>query len=104
MNSVHDLGGMDGFGAIDAEPNEPVFHEPWEKQVFGLMYACFGAGQFNVDEFRHGIERMGNTEYLQSSYYEHWLAALETLLIEKGVLSREELAARKAEIATGADQ
>ena len=37
MNGVHDLGGMDGFGPVDVEANEPVFHQPWERLVFGLV-------------------------------------------------------------------
>jgi len=99
MNGIHDLGGMHGMGPIRPEPNEPVFHEDWERRVFGLMVATFGGGQYNVDEFRHAIERMDPAHYLESSYYEHWLSAVETLLVEKGVLSADELAARKAELA-----
>jgi len=99
MNGIHDLGGMHGLGPIRPEPDEPVFHEDWERRVFGLMVATFGGGQYNVDEFRHAIERMDPAHYLESSYYEHWLSAVETLLVEKGVLSADELAARKAELA-----
>ena len=36
MNGVHDMGGMHGMGPIKPEPNEPVFHEPWEGRVYGL--------------------------------------------------------------------
>jgi nitrile hydratase subunit beta len=99
MNGIHDLGGMHGLGPIRPEPDEPVFHEDWERRMFGLMVATFGGGQFNVDEFRHAIERMDPAHYLESSYYEHWLSAVETLLVEKGVLTKDELAARKAELA-----
>ena len=67
--------------------------------MFGMFIAAFAGGQFNVDEFRHAIERMGAAHYLELSYYEHWLAALETLLVEKGVLTEDELAARRAELA-----
>jgi nitrile hydratase len=42
MNGPHDLGGMMGFGPINPEPDEPVFHEPWEGRVFGLELS-FGA-------------------------------------------------------------
>jgi nitrile hydratase len=42
---------------------------------------------------------MDPAHYLESSYYEHWLSAIETLLVEKGVLAQDELAARKAELA-----
>lgn len=99
MSGIHDLGGMHGLGPIRPEADEPVFHEGWERRMFGLMVATFGGGQYNVDEFRHAIERMDPAHYLESSYYEHWLSAVETLLVEKGVLTRDELAARKAELA-----
>jgi nitrile hydratase subunit beta len=99
MNGIHDLGGMHGLGPIEPEPDEPVFHEPWERQVFGMMIATFAGGQFNVDQFRHAIERMAPAHYLESSYYEHWLAALETLLVENGALTRDELEARRAALA-----
>jgi nitrile hydratase subunit beta len=95
MNGIHDLGGMHGFGPIQPERDEPVFHEPWERRVFGMMIATFAGGQFNVDQFRHAIERMPPAHYLESSYYEHWLAALETLLVENGALTRDELEARR---------
>jgi nitrile hydratase beta subunit len=99
MNGMHDLGGMHGMGPITLEPNEPVFHEDWERRVFGLFITTFAGGHYNVDEFRHGIERMAPAHYLESSYYEHWLHSMERLLVEKGTLSREEIAARMAELA-----
>ena len=85
MNGVHDLGGSHGHGPVVAEQSEPVFHHPWEGRVYAMMGMVRGAGVFNLDEMRHGIERMGQAEYLSTSYYEHWLAALEILLAEKGV-------------------
>lgn len=102
MNGIHDLGGMDGLGPLEIELNEPVFHADWERRMFALMISTFGGGNFNVDEFRHAIERMDPAHYLATSYYEHWLHSVETLLIEKGVVSRAELAARQAEIAKAA--
>jgi nitrile hydratase len=94
MNGVHDLGGMHGMGPINPEPNEPVFHEDWERKVFGLFVTTFAAGCFNVDEFRHEIEKMAPAEYLSSSYYAHWLHAIEGLLARNGTLSEAEIEAR----------
>src|ERR1700760_3848481 len=99
MNGVHDLGGMHGFGPIDPEANEPVFHNDWERRVFGVMIATFGGGHYNVDQFRHAIERMGSVEYLSHSYYEHWLSSLETLLTEGGAITKDELATRQKQLA-----
>lgn len=96
MNGVHDMGGMDGFGPVVPEKNEPVFHADWEKRVYGLMSLGMGVAGVNVDEFRHAIERIPPARYLASSYYERWLAAAETLLVEHGVVTRDELLARYA--------
>ena len=102
MNGVHDLGGMHGMGPINPEPQEPVFHEPWERTVFGLFITTFAGGHFNVDEFRHAIERMDPAHYLQSPYYAHWLHAMESLLLERGALTRQEIDGRMAQLAEAA--
>src|SRR6266545_1536481 len=94
MDGVHDLGGMQGFGRVERETNEPVFHAPWEAAVLAMMRAAGSRGLYNIDEFRHGIERMEPAEYLRASYYEKWLDGIGRLLVEKGVVSEGELAAR----------
>ena len=91
MNGVHDMGGMDGFGPVVREANEPVFHAGWERRLFAMVNLAMRAAEVNIDEFRHAIERIPPGRYLASSYYERWLAALETLLVERGVITREEL-------------
>ena len=91
MNGIHDLGGAQGYGPVFFEPDEPVFHGEWEQRVLGMFPALFATGQFHVDEFRHAIERMGPIEYLRGTYYEHWLHAFETLLVEKGLVTAAEL-------------
>jgi len=99
MNGVHDLGGMHGMGPIVREDNEPVFHHGWERRVFALFFSIFAGGHYNVDEFRHAIERMDPVQYLSSSYYEHWLHALETLLVENRAILPAELEAKIAQLA-----
>jgi nitrile hydratase len=91
MNGIHDLGGMDGLGPVEVEAAEPVFHQPWERVVFGTVA---GRGNRNVDAFRYAIERMDPVHYLASPYYEHWLTGLATLLVEGGVVTADELEAR----------
>ena len=93
MDGIHDLGGMQGFGQVEVEPDEPTFHDRWEGRVFGMAGLFSVQGIANTSEFRHAIERMDPAEYLTTSYYEHWLAALGTLLVEKGTVSRKELEA-----------
>jgi nitrile hydratase len=93
MNGVHDMGGMDGFGPIPIENDEPVFHAEWE----GRMYAILMSLLPRLRGFRHAIERIPAPLYLSSSYHERWLNAIITLVIEKKLLSREELIARGVE-------
>lgn len=94
MNGVHDMGGMQGFGPVEREEHEPVFHQRWEGVAFAVVQATRARRLYNVDEFRYAIERMDPARYLAASYYERWLASAETNLIEKGLISREELDAR----------
>lgn len=103
MNGIHDLGGMHGMGAVITEPNEPPFHHEWERRAFSLFASLFVGGHFNVDMFRHAIERMNPVHYLEESYYEHWMHAFETLLLEKGVITREELAGKVAAVPASAE-
>jgi nitrile hydratase subunit beta len=96
MDGIHDLGGMQGFGPVEREENEPVFHAAWEAAVLAMMRAGGARGLFNIDEFRHGIERMTPAHYLRATYYEKWLDGVTRVLVEKGVIGAEELAARRA--------
>ena len=91
MSRINDVGGMAGFPGIVEEPDEPPFSADWEAHVLALNGALIRRGIYNLDEFRDAIERMPAQEYLAASYYERWLAAITTLLAEKGVVSREEL-------------
>jgi nitrile hydratase len=98
MNGGHDLGGMHGLGPISAEPEaeEPVFHHEWEKRVFALTLAAGALGQWSIDMGRHARERQHPADYLRHTYYENWLAGLEKLLVERGLVAAEELASGKA--------
>lgn len=93
MKGGHDLGGQQGMGPINPEPEsqEPVFHADWERRVFALTLATGMLGKWNIDESRHARERQDPLTYVQNSYYENWLEGLETLLLEKGLVDTEEL-------------
>ena len=98
MDGIHDLGGRHGFGAVVREPDEPVFHDRWEAQVFAIMRAAVAAGVVhNADQFRHAIERIDPAAYLTHGYYGRWLGGIETLLLEAGVITAEALAGRVRE-------
>ncbi len=96
MNGVHDMGGMDGFGKVEAEPNEPMFHTEWEGRVLAMVRAMGAAGAFNIDTSRFYRETLPPHVYLSSSYYKKWFLGLEEMLIEKGYISREDVAAGHA--------
>lgn len=91
MNGAHDCGGMMGFGRIDAETKEPVFHAPWEARMFALMSAVGDVGGWTLDEDRSACESMPPAKYVNTSYYEHWLHGLESLLQKHGLASAEEV-------------
>ncbi len=97
MNGVHDMGGMDGFGAIEREPNEPVFHAPWEGRVLAMSRALGSLQEWNIDIGRYWIELLSPDAYLASSYYERWLARLENLLLARDLVIKAELAAGHAD-------
>ncbi|MBI2322446.1 MAG: nitrile hydratase subunit beta [Chloroflexi bacterium] len=88
MNSIHDLGGMDGFGPVVRD--EHVL-SAWELRMQCLSQAARAAGLFNTDEFRHAIERLHPREYLGLDYHERWEVGIGRLLVEKGVLTEAEL-------------
>jgi nitrile hydratase len=92
VNGVHDMGGMDGFGKVEPEPNEPMFHAVWESRVLAMVRAMGAAGAFNIDMSRHYREYLPPHVYLSSSYYKKWLLGLEDLLLDKGFVSAQELA------------
>lgn len=96
MDGIHDIGGMHGLGRIVTEENEPPFHTPWEGRMHGIAITCQVSGINTTPEQRKTIENMGATAYLNTSYYEKWLYAYETMLIEKGVITKAELDGRVA--------
>jgi nitrile hydratase len=94
MDGVHDLGGRQGFGPIRYTQHATPFHERWEVRVNALYAYAVRRGVFNMDEYRHAIERMDPRHYLTASYYERSLTSLATLCVEKGLFTREELERR----------
>jgi nitrile hydratase len=90
------MGGQMGFGAIDVEPNEPVFHADWEARVLGLTLAMGAARAWNIDMGRFARESLPPAEYLSSSYYQIWLRGLQKLLVQTGLVSQDELDAGRS--------
>src|ERR1700733_12795742 len=94
MDGMHDLGGKQGFGAVRYALNAQAFHAPWEVRANALYALAVKLGIFNMDEYRHAIERMEPRHYLSATYYERTLTSLATLCVEKGIMTREELESR----------
>jgi hypothetical protein len=94
MDGVHDLGGKQGFGRVRHDTDAAVFHAGWEKRINALYGLAVKHGIFNMDEYRHAIERMEPRHYMSAGYYERTLTSLATLCVEKGVVTRAELEAR----------
>ena len=96
MNGVHDMGGQHGFGPVEPEPGEPVFHADWERRAFALALAMGATGTWNLDMSRFARESLPPVTYLSSTYYEIWLGALERQLEEHDLVSTEERQAGRA--------
>ena len=79
MDGMHDLGGKQGFGRVRYSLRAQTFHEPWEKRVNALYSLAVKLGIFNMDEYRHAIERMEPRHYLAAGYYERTLTSLLSL-------------------------
>jgi len=91
MNGIHDMGGMHGFGRIETENDEPVFHEEWEARCFALNFTMGGWRKWTIDASRYAIERLDLETYIRSTYYERWLEKLVNLSLENGLISEKEL-------------
>ncbi len=91
MNSLHDMGGMQCFGRVEQEPDEPLFHHDWERRAFALTLALGAGGCWNIDASRFARESLPPAIYLGGGYYRIWLEALQQLIEARGLLSAAEL-------------
>jgi nitrile hydratase subunit beta len=96
MDGVHDMGGMDGFGKVVPERNEPPFHAAWEGRVLALQRAMSYAGAWQIDMSRAAQEQLPPQVYLTASYYQRWELAMERNVIERGLADADEIAAGHA--------
>jgi nitrile hydratase len=93
---AQDMGGVPGFGPVKPEPNEPVFHAPWERRVLAMTLAMAKPGGWNIDMSRFARENRPHKDYLSKSYYEIWLAGLERLMLERNMIAPAEIEAGHA--------
>lgn len=93
-SSHADLGGQAGHGPIVAEAEGDSFHAPWEPRALALTLAMGATGAWNLDMGRSARETL--PDYAQLSYFEIWIAALQKLMQERGIVQPEEIAAAHA--------
>lgn len=91
MDGMHDLGGKQGFGKINYR--RPPYEETWEPLARALSALAVKNKIYNMDEYRHAIERMAPVHYMSASYFERVLTAAASLCVEKGIVTAEELEA-----------
>jgi hypothetical protein len=94
----HDMGGQPA-GKVEPEEHD---YDLWERRVDALMMLLSGVKGakrlITVDELRKNIERLPPQAYERMSYYERWVSSITRTLIERGVISTEELARKMAEV------
>ena len=95
-NTVHDMGGMHGFGRVEPESNEPVFHAEWEGRVLAMQRAMGAPGLWTIDGGRASLEMLPPAEYLRSSYYRRWFLGLERRVVAFDLVGEDEIAAAKS--------
>lgn len=107
--AVPAAGDLSALGPLPSDEAGPVFREPWEARAFAMVLKLHEAGHFTWAEWAERLsaeiaaaQRAGDPD-LGATYYRHWLAALETLVAEKRLLPRDELAGRAAALAAEHD-
>ena len=88
MPRVHDRGGWPTDEPIDRSEHE---YADWELRVDALHQTLGRKGLRSTDEMRRAIESLPPEVYESIGYYERWTAALEILLVEKGILTTDEI-------------
>ena len=92
MDGVHDMGGMDGFGPVKPERDEPVFHAAWESRVLAMTRAMGAANGWTIDMQRYAREQLTPPFYLAATYYEKWFFAMRQMLLDHGLINDDEVA------------
>jgi nitrile hydratase accessory protein len=89
------IANLDGESGLPRKNGELVFQAPWEGRAFGMAVILNDKGAYDWEEFRARLAE--NIAGGEPDYYHSWLEALQKLLVDRGVLKPEEIAARAAE-------
>ncbi len=98
MNGPHDMGGMQCYGPVIPETDEPLFHDEWEKKAMALTVGMGFTGMWNIDASRFARESLPPRQYISSTYYQIWLAGLQKLMLERGMVTADEIASGRVGI------
>lgn len=97
MDGIHDLGGRQGYGPVQADEKEEPFHAPWEGRMFAIARLMNRPEGWTIDKFRYTREQIEPADYLTRPYYDQWMQTYAAMLVEAGVATVEEIAAGRAE-------
>ncbi|MEM7272548.1 MAG: nitrile hydratase subunit beta [Actinomycetota bacterium] len=93
MDGIHDMGGVEGYGPVPYEADEPIeVGDRWEAFSGAALFALLRSGRTNIDAHRHRIERLDPTRYLPLTYWGRWLAAVESAAVDQGIVTEAEVA------------
>ena len=100
MDTIADMGGMQGFGAVElTPPDDPPFHEDWERRAFAMALLSMRVSGTNLDSFRHALNRQHPLDYLLEGYYGRWLKCAENLLTDSSIIAPGAVEARARKLA-----
>jgi nitrile hydratase subunit beta len=96
MDSVHDIGGVQGFGPIATADDGRPFHHAWEARMWGINEAMTGDPGWTIDWWRHVRELIGPIDFLTRPYFDQWMQVYAALLVDSGLATVAELARGEA--------
>lgn len=98
MDTLHDIGGRQGFGAVrwQKDRSEKAFHEEWQARAWAMCMCMFASWRnkpeiWTLDWFRHVRERIEPVDFMTRNYYDQWVQSLAATLIDNGTIKLEEL-------------
>ena len=95
MDGIADMGGTQGWGRTHPPlVDEPVFPETWQGRAFALALLSTRLAGWNIDAFRHALERLSRSAYLDDGYFGRWLNAAELVLTDSAILAPSAVEAR----------
>lgn len=95
MDTIADMGGMQGLGSVElTPPDDPPFHEEWERRAFAMALLSMRVSGSNLDSFRHALARQHPLDYLIDGYYGRWLNCAVNLLTDSAIIAPGAVEAR----------